>query len=417
MPLVFFLAVALALASSFVCSISEAVLLSVSHAQIEALGKSRAADLLRRYKREIDLPIAAILTLNTTAHTIGASVAGAYYGDVFDPKTLWVFSALFTLAILIFSEIIPKTLAVASAGTLATPVAYGVAGLVVVLKPLLHVTRAIARSLRPAGSQPVTSLEEIRLLASLGRTEGVVGQLAADMIEGVATLKELRARDVMVPRARVVYLSGLRTFEENLEVIRRTGHSRFPYTPTGDLDRVEGVVLVKDLMFTLREVGEDIDLEELASKALVVPSATTLERLLRMFQQERRHLAIVVDEYGGTEGIVTLEDVLEEIVGEIEDESDRVDPFVTKRSDGSLVCRGWAEARAVLGGLGVEADDVEAVTVGGLVAELVGRVPRVGDCTEWRGLQFVVLQASPRRAERVEIRKIPEAMNSKPEAE
>jgi putative hemolysin len=413
--LVFILAIAMALASSFVCSISEAVLLSVSHAQIEALGKSRAADLLRRYKREIDLPIAAILTLNTTAHTIGASVAGAYYGDVFDPNTLWVFSVLFTLAILLFSEIIPKTLAVASAGTLATPVAYGVAGLVVVLKPLLQVTRAIARLLRPASSNPITSIEEIRLLASLGRTEGVVGQVTADMIEGVATLRELRARDVMVPRARVVYLSGLRTLDENIEVIRRTGHSRFPYTPTGDLDRVEGVVLVKDMMFTLREVGEDIDLEELASKALVVPSATTLERLLRMFQQERRHLAIVVDEYGGTEGIVTLEDVLEEIVGEIEDESDRVDPFVTKRNDGSLVCRGWAEARAVLGGLGVDADDVEAVTVGGLVAELVGRVPRVGDRAEWRGLQFLVLQASPRRAERVEIRRIPEAMNSKPE--
>src|SRR5215470_2199828 len=174
MPLVFFLAVALALASSFVCSISEAVLLSVSHAQIEALGKSRAADLLRRFKREIDLPIAAILTLNTTAHTIGASIAGAYYSDVFNPKTLWVFSVAFTLAVLLFSEIIPKTLAVASAGTLAVPVAYGVAGLVVVLKPLLQVTRALARLLRPSSAQPVTSLEEIRLLASLGRNEGVV---------------------------------------------------------------------------------------------------------------------------------------------------------------------------------------------------------------------------------------------------
>jgi putative hemolysin len=406
--LVFVLAIVTALLSSFVCSISEAVLLSVGHAQIEVLGKSRAADLLRRYKREIDLPIAAILTLNTTAHTIGASVAGAYYGDVFDPKTLWVFSVLFTLAILLFSEIIPKTIGVASAGTLAVPVAYGVAGLVMVLKPLLRVTRAVARFLSPTSAQPVTSLEEIRLLAALGRTEGVVGTLAADMIEGVATLRELRARDVMVPRARVTYLSGQRTLAENLEVIRQTGHSRFPYTKSGDVDRVEGVILVKDLMFTLHEVGADLDVQELATKPLVVPSATTLERLLRMFQQERRHLALVVDEYGGTEGIVTLEDVLEEIVGEIEDESDRVDPSVTKRSDGSLVCRGWAEARTVLGGLGVDADDVEAVTIGGLLAELVGRVPRVGDRAEWRGLELLVTQASPRRAERVEIRRLPE---------
>ena len=370
--IVFVLAVATAIASSFVCSISEAVLLSVSHAQIAALGKSRAAEILRRYKREIDLPIAAILTLNTTAHTIGASVAGAYYGDVFDPKTLWVFSVLFTLSILLFSEIIPKTFGVAQAGRLATPVAYGVAGLVTVLKPFLKVTRFIARSLSPTSAQPVTSLEEIRLLASLGRTEGVVGALAADMIEGVATLRELRARDVMVPRARVVYHSGQRTLAENHEVVRRTGHSRFPYAPTGDLDGVEGVILVKDLMFTLHEAGDDIDLEELVTTPLVIPSATTLERLLRMFQQERRHLALVVDEYGGAQGIVTLEDVLEEIVGEIEDESDRVDPFFIKRSDGSVICRGWAEARTVLDGFGVEVGDLQAVTVGGLVAEARG---------------------------------------------
>ncbi len=347
--------------------------------------------------------------MSTTANTVGASVAGAFYADVFDPKTLWVFSILFTLAVLLFSEIIPKTIGVASAGTLATPVAYGVATLVVVLGPLLRVMRSIARRLSSPSARPVTSMDEIRLLASLGRTEGVLGTLAADMIEGVATLKELRARDVMVPRARVVYLSGQRSLAENLDVVKRTGHSRFPYTPSGDLDGIDGVILVKDLMFTLHEAPETIDLEGLATKPLVVPSATTLERLLRMFQQERRHLALVVDEYGGAQGIVTLEDVLEEIVGDIEDESDRVDPFITKRSDGSLVCRGWAEARAVLGGFGVDDEELQAVTVGGLVAEIVGRVPRVGDRAEWKGLEFVVTQASPRRAERVEIRRLPPA--------
>ena len=176
---------------------------------------------------------------------------------------------------------------------------------------------------------------------------------------------------------------------------------------SGDLDQIEGVILVKDLMFTLHESDGPVNLAELATKALVVPSSTTLERLLRMFQRERRHLAIVVDEYGGTEGVVTLEDVLEEIVGEIEDESDRVDPFMTRRADGSVNCRGWAEARAVLGSFGIEAEDIQAVTVGGLVAELVGRVPRVGDSVDWRGLRLLVTQASPRRAERVEVRALP----------
>src|SRR5207247_170315 len=197
----------------------------------------------------------------------------------------WVFSILFTLGVLIFSEIVPKTIGVASAGTLATPVAFGVAGLVFILKPLLGVTRAISRALSPGPGQPVTSLEEIRLLASLGRTEGVVGAIAADMIEGVAALRELRARDVMVPRARVVYLSGLRSLDENLEVVRRSGHSRFLYSATGDLDQIEGVILVKDLMFTLHESDGDLDPAQLATKALVVPASTTLERLLRMFQR------------------------------------------------------------------------------------------------------------------------------------
>jgi CBS domain containing-hemolysin-like protein len=281
-----------------------------------------------------------------------------------------------------------------------------VAGLVFVLRPLLVVTRAIARAFtKGAVIHPVTSIEEITLLASLGRTEGVVTTVTADMIEGVAALRDLRARDVMVPRARVVYLSGQRTFAENLDVVRRSNHSRFPYSNTGDLDQVEGIVLVKDLMFDLLEAGKQaVDLSQLAGKPLVVPATTTLERLLRNFQMERRHMAIVVDEYGGTEGIVTLEDVLEEIVGEIEDESDRVDRLVTKRADGTLVCRGWAEARSVLDELGVDLD-VDAVTIGGLVAELVGRVPRPGDEVDWHGLHFLVTQASPRRAERVEIRR------------
>jgi len=405
--LVFVAAVTAALIIAFVCSISEAVLLTVGHAQVEALGKSRAGEILRAFKREIDIPIAAILTLNTAAQTVGASVAGAFYGEVFDPKTLWVFSLLFTLGVLIFSEIVPKTIGVASAGSLAAPVAFGVAGLVIVLRPLLKVTRAVSRFISKKPAQPVTSLEEIRLLASLGRTEGVVGAIAADMIEGVAALRELRARDVMIPRARVVYLSGVRSFEENLEVVRRSGHSRFPYSSSGDLDQVEGVILVKDLMFTLNETDGPVDFSQLLTKTVVVPSSATLERLLRMFQRERRHLAIVVDEYGGTEGVVTLEDVLEEIVGEIEDESDRVDPFVTRRADGSIICRGWAEARAVLDSFGLEADDIQAVTIGGLVAELVGRVPRAGDQVDWRGLRFVVAQASPRRAERIEVRALP----------
>ena len=405
--LAFVLAIAAALVFSFLCSVSEAVLLSLRPPQIERLGKTRAGRILRRFKAEIDVPIVSILILNTFANTLGAAIAGSRYESVVDESTLGIFSVVFAVSILIFGEIVPKTLGVTNTARLAVPVAHGVAVLVWLLRPVLAVTRLVSRWLRQGQATPVTSLEDIRLMAALGRTEGGVGKRTAEIIEGAVALKELTAYDVMVPRNSVAYLSAERTLEQNLNVIRRTGHSRFPFTPDSTLDHVEGIVLTKDLMFQLLETPGEPDYKGLLGPLVVVPATMPLERLLKTFQEERRHLAIVVDEYGGTEGIVTLEDVLEELVGEIEDESDRVERVVTRRPDGALVCPGWASIRLVLDELGVENDDVEAVTVGGLIADLVGRVPLTGDVVEWQGFLLRVLRATPRRVERVEIRARP----------
>ncbi len=396
---------------SFMCSVSEAVVLTVTHAQIEALGRSRGAEILREFKREIDRPLVAIVSFNTVAHTAGASVCGALYVSVFGEHTLWMFSGAFTAAVLIFSEIVPKTIGVSYAAQLAVPVAYAVRGLVVGLKPVLWLTGMFARLLRGDRASPATSLEEIKLLVALGRTEGALAGRVADMMEGAAALKELTAYDVMVPRARVVYLSGERDLEQNLQVVRESGHSRFPFTPDGNPDRFAGMVLVKDLMFKLRETPEDPDWKTLATPLLVIPASAQLERVLRTFQEQRRHLALVVDEYGGTQGIITLEDVLEEIVGEIEDETDRVDQSIIRRADGKLVCRGMAETRKLFEILGVEGDS-DMVTVAGFVADLVGRVPRIGDSVEWHGWRFTVTRATARRAERMEVERLPNAEES-----
>jgi CBS domain containing-hemolysin-like protein len=392
---------------SFVCSVAEACILSITHAQIQSLGKTKAAAILAHYKREIDLPIAAIVAFHTVAHTVGASVSGAIYVDVFGANTLWVFSLIFTLLVLIFSEIVPKTLGVTFAKEVATPVAFTVSGLVFVLRPLLWITNIFARLLRGQEVTPVTSMEEIRLLVAVGRSEGALGKRVADMIEGAAGLRDLTAYDVMVPRAQVVLLSGTLDLEQNLAVARRSGHSRFPYTPDGELDGVKGVVLVKDLLFRLRE-SDTVVIGELVTPILVVPSSAPLEKLLRTFQEERRHLALIVDEYGGAQGVVTLEDVLEEIVGEIEDESDRVDPSIVRRSNDVLLCRGLAETRKVFELLGIE-EETESVTMAGFVAELVGRVPRMGDSVERNGFRYTVLRAGARRAERIEVRRLGEA--------
>lgn len=403
------LAVTFTLVISFVCSISEASLLSIGHAQVQALGQSRAGRLVRHFKREIDAPIAAILILNTAANMIGASFAGAGYSDVFGDATLVWFTVAFTLAVLFFSEIIPKTLGVAFAARVIVPVAYVLRPFVFILRPLLFVTHSVSRMLRPKSKAQITSIEEIRLLASLGHAEGALTERTARIIDGAAALRELTAYDVMVPRTQVAFLTASRSFEDNLALVESSGHSRFPYSKDGDLDHVEGIILAKELLFRSR--SSEPDYHQLVRAVSFVPASTPLERLLRTFQDERRHLAIVVDEYGGTEGIVTMEDVLEELVGEIMDESDRIDPTIIRRGKNMLLCRGSAELRKVFELLGIQ-DEAEAVTLSGFVSELVERVPRAGDVVRFKGYELRVLRASARRVERVEIRPATEHVES-----
>lgn len=399
---VFVLAVGSALVFSFLCSIFESVLLSVSRGHVEAMARqgTRAGKILKGWKRhDIEVPIAAILILNTIAHTVGATMAGSSYEKVFDPTTVAYFSAVFTLAILLFTEIIPKTLGVTFANRLAGPVTLAVWALVKFLTPILWVTNAISKQLTKGHDKPVTSIEEIRLLAAIGKSEGVVGPRFAQFIEGVASLRELTVHDVMVPRVSIAYLAGNRSLQENLDIIQKSGHSRFPFTATGDLDDVDGIVLAKELLF-LDHDEDSFDWAEVKSPLVVVPETKFLDEVLRLFQEQRKHMAVVVDEYGGTQGVVTLEDVLEEIVGEIEDETDRVERLIDKLPSGAYLCRGHAETRKLFKVVGLE-DKTDFVTVGGFVGDLLGHVPKVGDVAEYKRLRFEVTKASKRRAERL----------------
>ncbi len=406
--LTFAAAVSLALVVSFLCSIMESVLLSIGTADVEALirDRKRSGQLLKGFKRRIDVPIAAILIVNTVAHTVGTAVAGASYENAFDAETLWIFAIVFTTAVLLFTEIIPKTLGVTHAKELASPVAYSIQLLIVILRPLVRLSEFISRALRRDKASPVTSVEEIRLLAVLGRNEGVVGARTASIIVGATRLSQLRAHNVMVPRPSVTFFSGERTQAENLEALRRSGHSRLPFSRTDDLDQVAGIVLAKELFFRLQErPGEKIDWEALIIREpLMIPESKPLNSLLRAFQEARSHMAIVVDEYGGVEGIVTLEDVLEEIVGEIVDETDLHVEDMWPQADGSLDILASIEMRKVSEYLDFEwPSDADITSPGGLVTELLGRIPVKGDAVEWNGYRLEVLSATQKRAERIRI--------------
>ncbi|MCA3010667.1 MAG: HlyC/CorC family transporter [Phycisphaerales bacterium] len=400
--LLFVVAVAVSLLFSFVCSLCEAAVLSVSAARVERLAQagSRAGLLLRRFRQEPDRAIAAILILNTVANSGGAAIATAEFENAFPGTSPAVFAALFVVTVLTMTEIVPKTIGVAYANGLAVPVAYVVHTMAVALTPVIVVTRMISRLFTRKQSGHAASLEDIRVLTTVGMSQGAFGTITADLIHNATRLRDTKARDVMVARDRIAYLSGSVSTEENLLRLQRSGHSRLPYTPDGELDHVLGVIMAKELLLSLRERAEPA-WQELLIPLLVVPETATLNHVLRRFQKARRHLAIVVDEYGSTRGLITLEDVLEEIVGEIEDESDTEDASMVQKADGSWLCRGTAELAIACERAGVPAPESASVTLSGFLAEQLGHVPTAGDVVDHGGFRFLVTKASNRRAERV----------------
>ena len=407
--LLFVTAVSVVLVVSFLCSIFESVLLSLTRPQIEVMvrAKKRAGKMLAGFKENMDVPIAAILILNTAAHTIGAAVAGASYSSVFDPATLWIFSIIFTLAVLLFTEIIPKTLGVADGTTLASPVAHGIQWLSRMLWPLVALSERISRSIRNDVAVPVTSPEEIRLLAFLGHDEGVVGARTAGMIVGATHLRQLQAHDVMLPRDAIHVLTGKMNRDEAIRYVRERGHSRFPYSATGELDDISGVILTKELLdWMLGNDDAEIDWEALQHEILVVPDTVSLPQLLRTYQESHRHLALVVDEYGSVEGLASLEDVIEEVVGDIRDESDSPADDIRERADGELLVRGIVDLRQLSAKLGISWQPHDEVTsIGGLVSEKLERIPAVGDSISWNGYRIEVIRADRRRARWLSVRK------------
>ena len=211
----------------------------------------------------------------------------------------------------------------------------------------------------------------------------------------------------MLPRKDVRHLSATMDRYEAIELIRKSGHSRFPFSPTAHLSDVSGVVLAKDLLYWLLEHDDDqIDWEAIRKDALVVPDSVPLPQLLHTYQDSHRHLAIVVDEYGTVEGVATLEDVLEEIVGDIRDESDLPADDFREQADGTLLVRGRVDLRKLSEQLGTRWNpNIDVSTIGGLVTETLERIPVVGDTIDWNGHQVEVLRVDRRRAKLLRVSK------------
>jgi CBS domain containing-hemolysin-like protein len=314
--------VALAIVVSFMCSIMEAVLLSVTPAYVGALEaeKPEAARRLRELKDDVDRPLAAILTLNTVSHTIGAAGAGAQAAAYFGSGAIGVFSAVLTLGILVLSEIIPKTLGAVYWRGLAPLVSRMLKPLIYALFPLVLMSQWFAKLLTRGEKTGDVSRQELAALADIGAKEGVFEPREARLFKSLLRFESLQVSDVMTPRTVLVAFAETATVQELMDA--KHPFSRYPVFSEGR-DDITGYVLLSDALTQVANDAHDTSLATLRRDLVVVPQDQSLLEIFEHLVDGREHIAIVIDEYGGTAGIVTMEDVIETLLGlEITDEND-----------------------------------------------------------------------------------------------
>ncbi len=321
------IAFSLAVVISAFCSVAEAALYSVPWSYIEKLRseKRKSGQLLYALRSRIDQPITAILTLNTVANTAGAVIAGAAAAKVFGAQNILYFSLVFTLTILIFSEIIPKTMGVIYNRSLAPVLAKPLTTLVWTLKPVIVIIRQLVRLLEKKKTGPTTTEEELLATISMTRRSGVIKPYEELTIQNILSLDKKMVKDIMTPRMVIFSLPSKMTVAQAREFKTFWPHSRIPVYAGDDPEDIVGMVYRREVLEALANDLDDIKLENLMRRVDFVVETMSLDRLLIKFLASRVHLFVVLDEYGGVAGLVTLEDVLEEILGkEIVDETDEV---------------------------------------------------------------------------------------------
>ncbi len=323
MGLLIFIIIVVVLASGFFSGL-EAALFAVSDSRIHVLlkNKRRGAKALAQIKEKIQRPIIVIVIGNNIANIIGSILVGALAASHFDNTTLGIISAGLTLAIIIFGEIIPKTLGEHYNEPISLVAAPTLLYLTKILAPLIWILEQITRGLTKEAI--VVSEEDVQVLSEIGHSEGTIEDDEREMIARVFTLNDLTAKDILTPRTVVASLQEDALMKDLREEIMEIEYSRLP-VHSDDMDDMVGVVLRRDILENMVTDNGDKKISEIMRDPIYVNEDILLDELLPLFQKEHAHMAIVRDEFGGFAGVVTLEDVLEELVGEIVDETDTIE--------------------------------------------------------------------------------------------
>jgi putative hemolysin len=387
---------------------SETALLSLDKIRVRFLQQSKRpqADKLAALLAQPDRLLSGILVGNNLVNIAASVIATGLFVHLFGADGEWLTVVILTPLLLIFSEVCPKTYA-AQYPEKASFIVLAPIGLILwVLTPVVFVVSSFSRLLtsflRKDDAKPFSvSEDEIKAMIEVGEESGVVAAEQRRMLHGIFELSENRVRDVMIPRTEVNGFEVTASFAEVVAVIGGTRHSRFPVYK-GSLDQIIGVVYSKDVLDFFAQ-PDDFSLEQLCRPPFFVPEAKRIAVLLQSFRKKREHMAIVVDEYGGIEGIVTLEDVVEEIVGDIHDEYDDGVVDFTEIALRHYLVDASIPLREVNRRFDLTLPEEHVTTLAGYLLQIMGRIPAEGDSCEEGGILFRVRRMEERRIEEVEM--------------
>lgn len=392
---------------------SETAFVSLSRAKFQALmqDRGRKRDPLKVWVDDPSGLLTSILIGNNLVNIGASALATDVASKLFASSALAVAVGMTTLVILVFGEITPKVMARRYAERYVILAGYSLILFHFAAWPVTWVFTQLTRSLiRLTGGDPdqdfaIIEAEEIQVLVSMSAKEGGIDKYPAHLIERVLRFQGKTVKDAMVPRTQVVGLEISDDVHRIMEVANRSGHSRLPVYRE-NLDEMVGVFHVKDLLMEPAGAWDGYRLGQHLHPPYFIPESAQLGRVIKEFQKRKIHMAVVVDEFGGTEGIITLEDVLEELVGEIQDEFDREVVMVRRLPSGALEVSGRTPVEDLLRMFPHWDGETPSKTVGGLIMEVTGRVPMPGETVHTEGLKFTVLGSDERQIKRVQVEEV-----------
>ncbi len=414
-PFYFLVFVILFLLSAFFSS-SETAFFSHSSTDIEKIKKKsgsspkRVAQLLEHPQKLLISIVVGNTIVNITAASFAAllTIQISKYYNIDENIALAINVVVITIIILIFSEIIPKVAAVKNPFKLAERFAFPLTVFYYLLSPITGIlnllTQGLTNLLKLTKSKALLSEDELKTLVDFGEEKGTLEQDEKEMIHSIFEFGETSVKEIMIPRIDMICISSSDSVNDLLDIIKDNLHSRIPVYKD-KIDNIVGIVYARDLLPLInKRKSQNISLKDLVRPAYFVPEQKMIDDLLREFQSEKIHMAIVVDEYGGTSGLVTLEDIIEEIVGEIQDEYDSEQPLYQRINENVFLVDGSMALEEINEELNLDLPTEEGVeTIGGFLFGLFGSVPKKKEVAKYNGYEFIIEKIVERRIKQVRI--------------